>query len=65
MSNTAQQPSIKTIMAIDPTISTILVTLITTLGSVGVAFAQNRPTKPKKRSRKTAAKQAPKQQPKP
>ena len=52
-------------MAIDPTIGTILVTLITTLGSVGVAYAQNRPPKTKKRPRKTTAKQSPKQQPKP
>ncbi len=52
-------------MAIDPTVSTILVTLITTLGSVGVAYAQNRPPKTKKRPRKTTAKQSSKQQPEP
>jgi|GEM_PF-6400394 len=51
-------------MTIDPTVGNILAALITTLGSVGVAYAQNRPPKTKKRPRKPTAKQTSKQPPK-
>jgi len=49
-------------MTVDPTVGSILATLITTLGSVYVAYAQNRPPKPKKRPRKPTGKQTSKQQ---